>query len=784
MKKTFRNLIITLVVLFLAFGALLQTKAIKNYAKKTLIKRVELETGYKVEIGEIHLFPSFQMSAREVTVFDHDRPLLKIDHIYFGIYPIAFWEGHAHFSSLNIEGIKLLQIPEDSKNQVGLYTLEKIPYEVLIDEFEIHDLIIEGEKFSNRNSPIEIKGTLSLKPEDSLAWAKFALNTKKAPKTWLEAEISYDKGKGTLQLNSGTEFSLAADFLLTQESLCRIPQLHASYGLFTMDGNLSLTTDGIITESSLIISSSDLSEQLPATGQFHGGGKILGNIWSPEIDLNLESDFIDYGGNMFTNVSAKVRSRHTEQGLKGRLDLSFLTEQEHHRFSGDIFWDEALGPIPSHLRLTSNLEELSQFLAFDLGNASGQVDIDVAISTEGIKGIAELTNGILESVEFGTIFTNINATIEGNLQKLTLKKIEAGDGNGGKFSANGTLLLDREKSFPLDIALRIKKAAVVHLDNIRATASGELTLTGPVSSPTLKGTVTTHSASFHLPEKISAIKDTIDITYINLPDGEKPPTSFRKNSPVWPLNLDVKLNVPGKAKVKGRGLSSEWKGEAEIKGTPASPLVHGEFKIIEGKYLFRGKAFKINKGTYTLAGDPDKKATLYVIAEMDIDRITVEAIVKGPPRNPSISFRSTPPMPQREILSWILFNKGASEISPFQGTQLNQSVTKLSTASNDGPDIMTRIGDTLGLDRIEIGGSPGEDDDGVSLKIGKYLSEGTYVSYSRNRRKSTHKASNSNQMTDVNCVSIETSLSKYITFQAEVDDDSKGQVNLLWKKDY
>lgn len=54
--------------------------------------------------------------------------------------------------------------------------------------------------------------------------------------------------------------------------------------------------------------------------------------------------------------------------------------------------------------------------------------------------------------------------------------------------------------------------------------------------------------------------------------------------------------------------------------------------------------------------------------------------------NPEISFRSNPPMPQKRNSSWILFGRGTSEISPFQGTQLTESITNLKT-NNKGSDV-------------------------------------------------------------------------------------------------
>jgi hypothetical protein len=45
-------------------------------------------------------------------------------------------------------------------------------------------------------------------------------------------------------------------------------------------------------------------------------------------------------------------------------------------------------------------------------------------------------------------------------------------------------------------------------------------------------------------------------------------------------------------------------------------------------------------------------------------------------------------------------------------------------------------------------------------------------------------AVDSNRAGPSGTLEIETSLNKYIKFQGQVSDDSNGQLNLVWKRDY
>jgi autotransporter translocation and assembly factor TamB len=244
------------------------------------------------------------------------------------------------------------------------------------------------------------------------------------------------------------------------------------------------------------------------------------------------------------------------------------------------------------------------------------------------------------------------------------------------------------------------------------------------------------------------------------------------------LQFDIRVKTGVDATVKGKGLQSLWKGDAVVTGIPGDFLVNGELHLKQGSYQFRGKKLNLKSGTVNFQGDIEKNTTLYVIAEMDLDKIIAEIIVKGSTTNPAISLRSTPPMSQREILSWILFNKGYSDISEFQGTQLNESITDLVNAKDTGPDLLTRLQNSLGLDRIEFTGN--KDNSGMSIQVGKYISKKTFLTLSHR----TGGSSDTNSTSETHSVGIETELKKYIKFQAEMDDGGNGQANILWKRDY
>ena len=84
-------------------------------------------------------------------------------------------------------------------------------------------------------------------------------------------------------------------------------------------------------------------------------------------------------------------------------------------------------------------------------------------------------------------------------------------------------------------------------------------------------------------------------------------------------------------------------------------------------------------------------------------------------------------MSQRDILSWILFGRSSTEISPFQGTELSQSIKDLTKGKSKNPDVLTKLRESIGIDKIDISKTEGNQSNEVSIQVGKYISRGVLV---------------------------------------------------------
>jgi translocation and assembly module TamB len=263
----------------------------------------------------------------------------------------------------------------------------------------------------------------------------------------------------------------------------------------------------------------------------------------------------------------------------------------------------------------------------------------------------------------------------------------------------------------------------------------------------------------------------VDVKYVNVPAASNSKIVLLDEKDDIPIHLNVTLNIPGQAYVLGRALTSEWSGSITFTGTTDHVLTNGELNLLSGDYIFNGRSLMGANGTIHFAGDPATKTTLYVTASQEIDEYHVEMILKGPVHDPVLAFRSNPPLSKKEILSLVLFNSKISEITPFQGAQLSQTVISLSDGM-DKSDTLSRIRNSIGIDRIDISSVDTCDSNEVTIRVGKYISRGLFVSV------------NKSITADKNQVAIEANVTRHIKMKGEVGDDAEANLNLRWENQY
>lgn len=527
-----------------------------------------------------------------------------------------------------------------------------------------------------------------------------------------------------------------------------------------------------------------LTTQVPAEGTISGSINLHGKIDNPEGSFQIDADKVLVSKEGLLNIPpfharAKGWLRDKNLTLDGSIEgignqpvsiTAALPVQL--KLSPLEFTPIHDTPLSATLTASGEVAPLLHLLVSDV-NVTGQADFALDFSgtykAPLVHGTLDLKDCSFEDLNTGSIFKNIDAHFVGRGTEIELIRMSAQDGQYGAASASGTIFLDSEQKFPFDIEFYVNNALLLRRDYISGTATGSLYLTGNYEDVELNGDLSANTLTVTLPKEMPTPAACLDITFVNTP--AKQAVLLPDNRVSNPMRFNIAIDVPGRAYVRSDDLRSEWMGAVTVKGTSNAPLFNGQLHVSRGDYRLNGRTFVLDKGDITFAGELDKKTSIYVVARQDIDEYTIEAVLKGPIRDPSLTLRSNPHMSQREILSWIIFNRGLNDITPFENDVAGQAVVDLSRNSNNTPDMMARL-KSFGIDRFDVTSRNDPDNRDLTVNIGKYLSSDCFISLNRGLT------------SESNSVSLEANLIKYVKFQAEVDDEATGGVRLMWKHDY
>jgi len=237
-----------------------------------------------------------------------------------------------------------------------------------------------------------------------------------------------------------------------------------------------------------------------------------------------------------------------------------------------------------------------------------------------------------------------------------------------------------------------------------------------------------------------------------------------------PIMLDVSLDIPGRAFVRGRGLQSEWKGKIRASGVATDPVVDGRLDIVNGSFSFAGKKFVIREGNVKLPPGKEPDPRLFITADTKAGDVVAKVTVEGPASQPKFRVSSDPVLPREEVLSRILFGKSSAYLSPIQAAQLAESAATISGTSGS-VGIFDRLRRATGLDVLDVetnGNSP----TGSSLKAGKYVADGVFVSAGQGITSGSGK------------VGVEIEVTPYISVDTEAGSSADSSVGVNLKYDF
>jgi len=359
------------------------------------------------------------------------------------------------------------------------------------------------------------------------------------------------------------------------------------------------------------------------------------------------------------------------------------------------------------------------------GNANVDLSIGGTAAAPSVTGSITASGARLVDVRRNLAVENLTIRVNMNGRQAVIETVSGKLASGGQLSASGTVGIDPASGFPVDVA--IKLGDIVYVDGTLVTGNiaGDLTLKGPVADLALAGKVRINKANITIPQKLPASLSEIDIKHRNAPADVKRMTADVQrqqgsSGASRGIALDLTIESPGQLFVRGRGINAEMGGNLKITGTSASPVVSGGFELERGRMEILTRRLDFTSARIGFAGGLVPTVDLVASSTAGTTEITVT--VAGLASNPTVTFASSPSLPQDEILAQLIFNRSMSNLSAVQIAQLASAASQLAGGSSTG--LLDSLRSKLGVDDLDIT----TDAEGrAAVSAGKYLNERTYI---------------------------------------------------------
>lgn len=457
------------------------------------------------------------------------------------------------------------------------------------------------------------------------------------------------------------------------------------------------------------------------------------------------------------NVSAILGGRGT--GIR-ELDVTASLPMTLSLLPFDFGLDEN-APLTGTIAADIDLGAISPLFLPATQTLTGRLRTDGAIggtvAAPAPTATLRLDNVDFEDGQNGIMVVDLKAVSALTKDSLTLKSLTASDGKAGTLEGGGTLSFIGGGT-SINLRLRDFNAPQANLAN--GIVSADLLLKGSSEGMALSGRADIAEMNVLIPETFSSRIPQLNIVEDEAGSG---PGLFEQ------LSLDIIIQANNQVFVRGWGLDAEFEGNVAITGTAAAPQFNGSLSSRRGRYEEFGKRFTLARADLRFQGRVPPSPYLDIEATTPAGEVTGSVLLSGPVQSPSISFASTPALPEDEVLSRILFGKDSSKISPFQAVQLAQTISRFSGKGGSNFDPLGSIRSATGLDDISI-----ETDDSGETNVGagKYLSDNVYLEVSKG------KADNSGDAT------IQIEVTPFINIESQIGQDAQGGGGIFWKHDY
>lgn len=534
---------------------------------------------------------------------------------------------------------------------------------------------------------------------------------------------------------------------------------------------------------------------LSVANLFNGDLGLTGTA-NGAVDIKQSGDSLPYAHatlkiSRFSRASAAVASVPVDMEVEGRLDPDAQAQDNYVRAlvrqNGGVIGRVQIGLTPDSggdwvkRLMNGNLSGGVRYngpagMPFSLAGLPRQqltgaialaADVSGRVAEPQLNGLVRADSLTYDNESLGTRISNIQLSGRFTNDRLQLDSFNGRAGDG-TVSASGWLSLAADQHFPMSVHADLKNARLARSDAINSVVSGSIDVTNDKQNgPLIKGDLRLPQFKYQVVKQGAAEVNVLDGVHRKGQSLTPPPADTGAPSR-W--KLDIRIRADNQIFVSGMGLDSEWSANLHVGGTSDDPRLVGEMRAIRGNYTFAGRAFDLDSGTITFDGGKATNPEINLSASATISDIEGVITISGTAERPSISFSSTPSLPQDEILSRMLFGESVANISATEALQLASAVNGL----NGGKDYLNPLGalrNATGIDRLRVVGADTSTGRGTSLAAGKYLTNKVYVEVVTDAKGFT-------------ATQFQIALSRALSILSQTGGSNGSSISLKYSKDY
>jgi len=813
-----------ILVLPILLLAILQSPPGKAWLATTLSKWLSRPANVEVSIGKISGIIPARMQVASVEISDAEGVWLSAKGLHCSWAMKELFSGLIRVDQLGAESIELNRIPTGGKPSRTPRESGGIkPLEVELVNFDIKQLrlgaAVAGTPLEyavhsggiRLHSNGELSGSLDvtgdadgrvevsappLGTEDYLLKATAELKDLRKPDFGLRrlsgrADATVSDDGTVITLNASTE---AGDLGVD----ARVARSNGLWGVeferlaiqwmdvvgFDLAGGIwpdSIQLEGTLSEFDL--GNLPLPGMSNFTGQVGGRISVSGSLAILEVAASLDvMDFTTTQAaldelpdlNFHVDVWQREGRLHGESRITNAVSGSMMASMDVPcSFSLQPFiFDLEPSKLTASLKADLDLAILNGMASLNNERIQGRLDSDLVFdgqAEEKLVGHIFIVDGAYEHYDWGVVVRDIQAEWDAGADGLVIKHMTATDGAAGRVAVTGNIGI-WQPGIPLELQVDIKKAHLIRRDEVEGMLSGSLRVGNLLSKPSVGGRLVIDRADILLdniaPPEPRLLADFDAATATN-------ETDVAEAEGELPFTMDINVSMPDQVYVNAAVIDSVWGGKLKLKDAPGGITVAGVIQPRRGYISFIGKKFRLmDDGRIDLDGAVPPSPAINLKAEYERSDIVAQLALVGKLNNPKYTLTSTPAMPEDEILSYVLFGRDTSSISPYQAYQIAAAARQLSGGMS-GPGFMYQMRQALSIDTLEWR-EPDTVEGKSSVAAGKYVGSGLYVEVSTTLESEEGSTG----------MMAEYEITRHFSVETSTGPQMRPGIGLNWKNDY